>query len=556
MREYQTGTREPTVLSSVIQNGGRTQADGEEVYDQLVADLEANEVHPDCIALHDDRIRGWLQDITLDGILDEAAPDDPDDPDPPDTESIRGLSATSQVMLDVPSSDYPGSSPATTLPGYPEEDHAYPWTPPDQPDTGHVQKLLGALLDADPYLPYDPDTARPRAQRAFERLDYTQRSYLTRGEVVKATQEALEYAGITSARLDSLNLPVVISTFDVTQEGRYDESKFISIIRHVVQLAFKAMREQLADATTRCGIKARAFLREQRKAQVTASSQGQGSGRPRTGSHRYALPFGWSENGQGSALRFHDRITDKDWEVPLELRSSVFSIMAVEAAWCVEEIDSLEAKWLATVPRTRRSTFLENLNTVRSVALRYTEFEKASNPYELSDLDDFVTSFQIIQQLGSDTLPDRRLPGIARDLEEARNRSYNDLTAILAFVQLLNEALAFEPAVHRFPELSTAWRKSQAPVASRLILRDSEHWGVTVQHTSRCRRVDINGLHDQALALAKDYMHREALKIRVEGTVARIFLEGFRFSKPPKWSLLSKSQEEELYALVAKLTEG
>ena len=58
--------------------------------------------------------------------------------------------------------------------------------------------------------------------------------------------------------------------------------------------------------------------------------------------------------------------------------------------------------------------------------------------------------------------------------------------------------------MHLFPELSFAWGKSQAPVASRLIPKDSEHCPVTVQHTSACRYVDIHWLHNQAMALTTD----------------------------------------------------
>lgn len=95
-----------------------------------------------------------------------------------------------------------------------------------------------------------------------------------------------------------------------------------------------------------------------------------------------------------------------------------------------------------------------------------------------------------------------------------------------------------------FPELSSAWGKSQALVASRLILKDSEHWPVTVQHTSVCWRVDIHWLHNQAMALATDYVRQKTTEVELEATVVEIPLSSFTLPKPPRWSLpkLSKSR--------------
>jgi hypothetical protein len=558
VEEYRSGAHPPTVLSSIIQNHDYSQTEDDELYDQLVADLEARDVHPDCISLHDDYIRNWLGDIALDGNLDKAGRGSRGtDPNAPDlaanipSASSRFTSAVhhcvtseDEIVIErqgMPDAESPDSADSSSQAG---SSLVHPWdihtvAPPDQPHPEHAQQILGTLLEDDPYLPYDPAAALIKFQRAYQRLDYTQRGYLTRSEVLKASHEAMKYVGIVADKIYSMDLPVVISASDTNQDGQYDESKFVAVMHHAVQLAFEAKREQLAETLSRCGGKARASLRQQRKLQLPTDPDGQEIRRLHANSRKYILPFGWSENPPGSALRFHDHISEGDWQVLPDLQSETFSIMAVDAAWSVEVIDNLQAKWLPTVPKALRGNFLEDFNAARSAALKYTEFEKSGCPFELSDLDDFATSYHIIQEGKRDTLPDH-YHDIAHNLEKARAYSYKTLGMILAFAQLLDEALPFEPTIQRFPDLNSVWRKSQASVASRLIRESSQKWPAVVQSMSMCRQVAIHELHNQALALAQDNVRHKFADIELEGSLQRISIFDFKPLLKPKWTFISR----------------
>lgn len=556
MREYQSGAHEPTVLSSLIGNHDYSQANDDglhhQAYDQLVAELQTKDVHPDCISLHDEYIKKWLQDVAVDGILDERAPYLEDTT--PHAPSLF-IDIANEDMSDGASVGYPQpSSRTTTPPVHQREGRTWNLTPHDQPDSESVRRILGGLLEADPYSTYRPEAANSPIQRAYHRLDYTQRGYLTRSEVHTAFKEAVAYAGIADEKLDGWNLPVVIAKFDTNQDGRYDEEEFIHVTHQIVQLAFEARKEQLAEALSQCGIKARTFLRQRRQSQIATDTHG-GNVILRTGSQRSIPPFGWSKGSPGSTLRFHDHITEKDWQFPPELSDRSFSVMAADAAWCVERIDNLQEKWLAIVPKALRSCFLEDFNTVRTVALGYTLFEKSGHPDELSDLDDFFATYHVVKNLRPGALPEK-VNAIAGNLTIASEYSYEILSKVLAFIQIVDEALYFKPTMHRFSDLHSAWRKCQASVASRLVWESSERWSEdVVQRTDKCRRADVRvvrKLRDQAITLAQDHVRHKNDEVELEVRMEQISITGFRPNR--SWSERWNSCKWPDYATLVSLS--
>jgi len=309
IKEYQSGARQPTVLSSVIQNRDYTEANDDELHDQLITDLEDKDVHPECIILHDDYIRKWLRDISVDGILDEVTQKSRDASPQELPELLSGRSTSllptaaarpflADVRVATASQDSAGAAPlespvtssVDSLSSHPYESNG--WSPLDQPNPEYVRNLLGTLLEADPFLPYEQAAALPKIQRAYQRLDYTHRGYLTRSEVLKALQDVLGYVGIVADKLDKLNLAVVISALDTHKDGQYDEPKFVSVMHNLAQLCYEVKREQLAQVFTQCGREAKAFLNEERSVQLATNWASLGKGGFL--SQRYVPPFGWS----------------------------------------------------------------------------------------------------------------------------------------------------------------------------------------------------------------------------------------------------------------------
>jgi hypothetical protein len=478
------------------------------MYDQVVADLQGRDVHPDCISLHDGFIRQWLHDMT---ILEQEPL--PQGDAVSHTPSPLGIDSITQHVPDSASVNFVESQcqTTTTLDMHPDEDNALNPTPHDQPDSELVRQTLGTLLEADPYSPYRLETAGPRIQRAYYRLDYTQRGYLTRSEVVKAFREALDYAGIAAEKIGVWDLPAVIAQMDANHDGRFEEEDFTKATHQIVHMAFEAKEEQLVEALALCGSEARSSLNQRRQNIIP--------------------PFGWFKSAAGSTLPYRDSLTGQDWPFPPELKDRTFSIMAVDADWCVERINILQEKWLAIVPRALRSLFLEDFNTVRTVALEYTLFEKSGLPDELSDLDIFLASYHVAHKLQNGPLPEK-LSAVAGGLVMAQDYSYELLSKVLAFTQILNEALDFKPTVQRFTDMKSAWRKSQVSAASRLIEQSSKQWReIVVQWVNTYRTLDmreLRSLQDEAMLLIRDGLRRRLDQVKFVTNVKQICVSGFK----------------------------
>ena len=209
--------------------------------------------------------------------------------------------------------------------------------------------------------------------------------------------------------------------------------------------------------------------------------------------------------------------------------------MAIDAAWSVERIDTLQSEWLPGAPQALRSNFLDGFNRIRNAALKYTLFEKSRSPFELSDLDDFITSYHIIRKLRSSS-PSDPLHKVAHGLEIARKFSYKLLLQILGLVHTIEKALALksELLLHKstpFAIFNSVWRENQVSVASSRILESSGEWGDVVKVTSKCRQVDVRQLHDQALILAQDYMRRRFATVKLGLIIKELSIHGFRLFK-------------------------
>ncbi|KAK3180821.1 hypothetical protein K4F52_007912 [Lecanicillium sp. MT-2017a] len=507
-KEYQNGTREPSALSSVFQRPNSTVAvaaaetGDDELYDQLMNDLEGNDIHPDCIALHGGYIKAWLHDIATNGPPEEpwsnsAAPE-------PVLESPPTLQSKALHMIKRKPC-FP-NVPSTTVTDHSSEEVSYASSisthieelslqaPADQPDSELVTQLLGALFLLDPFEQYIAEDTLPRLQRAFDRLDYTRRGALSRSEILKASHDALEYAGVNKDKETSMDLPSVLSTFDMALSGQYDETMFISFMHHLVQRCFEVRKEQLAEMLSENAMLARSFIR-----QPSDNSTG-----PKCISkRRRALPFGWSSRNVEYAHLFYNEITCHELEHVPDIPVDSFTQMATEAAWAVDLLETLQSEWLPCAPRANRGQFLDVFNVLRGAAVKYTIYEANGRPFALSDLDDFIYSCRIITKLNPRFLP-MQVYDVIRELEYVRTWSYAGLGTIVGFAWYLRGKLESDAAAAKyFSVLNSTWRVSQAPVVSRLVRDNSTKWHSVVNATRSGRSFMKPLIHEHAISLAR-----------------------------------------------------
>jgi hypothetical protein len=502
----------------------------DDLYSQLITDLEGTDIHPDCIALHRGYIKAWLHDVVTDGpegpvlesvglgVAHELAPHfrlktvDMRKP------SLQDLSAT--PVTDRSSVD---NSHASSL--FTPFDELASDAPTDQPDSELVKQLLSALFLLDPFEQYVADDAQPRLQRAFERLDYTQRGSLTRSEILKASHTALEYAGVSSDKQASLDLPSLLSTFDIALSGQYDETMFISFMHHLVQICFEARKEQLSETLSRNAMLARSFLRRPPDDITGLKAVGMAN-------RRRAVPFGWSSRSLGSGILFYHDITGHERQQLPDIPAHSFTQMATEAAWAVDLLETLQSECLSCAPRATRGQFLDVFDTLRNAAVKYTIYEAHGRPFELSDLDNLLYSCRIITKLDPQFLS-VRVRDVVRELEYIRKWSYASLETIVGFVWSVSGILqAKATAANYFSVLSSAWRISQAPVVSRRVRDDSKKWNIVVDATKRGRNVITPLLYEHAISLARtEVIERSSRQISL--TALRV--SGFK--RPKAWIL-------------------
>lgn len=511
-----------------MQSEGKTQTDQDELYDQIIADLEQVETHPDCITINYEYIKQWVSDLVSYGLpISEflTKPSDNDDAISMRHSPSQASLATGYGTLSL--SDTHGvwdqsvllnrthipveSTDASSNSIYADPRHAAS-RPDDQPDPDHVNQILGSLLDGDPFLTYDATKVIARIQRAYHRLDYTNRGSLTRNEIVKASKQALEFVGIFESTIGRLQLTKVISSFDKEKDGRYDEEMFTLIIHKLVQLSLEIKRQQLLDVLEKHSLAAIELLEQESQSQLTAICNGLDDA-TNGGKEKFICPFGWRVDSPGSEYPLFETISERTWKTMPKLSRDSFSMMALSAAWAVEQIDSMQTTWLPLAPIALRRMFLDGFDRIRHAALKFTSFESdEGGPYELSFMDEFIAIYHILRHVEPKLAS--VLSSTAHNIEDIRVQAYSGICNILGFCHLLSEGLATSndkdkmvAQTFTFITLSTIWRKAQASAASRYVVQSMGDWLDVKRVALQCKQLNTVHLRQRAVSLAQAALH-------------------------------------------------
>lgn len=487
--------------------------DEKELLEQVTADLEDKDVHPDSITLNRPFIQLWLSKVVSEGGLDELPPGPSADPaleaaplpirggihdargvdssnenDP--GRDVDDLYARSNNELEIPNADDLDNPPSRPESASSHQSKPDEWHPSDRPDPEYVQRMLAPFFQGDPFEPYDSGAALHRIKRAFHQQDWSDRGYLTRKEVLTLCQDALARAEVHQ---DVGHLQGIISAFDANKDGQFDELEFISLMHELIESTATTRKKQLVTTLHKWGEEAR----------KVADSRRNIDSKP-------LLPWGWSRNGTGSQSGYFDEIaaTNKDWPPAQRLHRSTFSMMALEADHCVEKIADFENKWLGLAPKDLQGQLFSVLNAVRHSALEYTSFENQENRFQLSDLDSILVTYHLVNNSvgGKEILASYK--EIFDRLVSAKRTSYGLLQQIQGFVFLLatSETFRMNATMQNFPQFLAKWRSSQIRSHAKQIGLDMEQWGSVKEAVLACRKGDLlSTLEPQAIAIAKEY---------------------------------------------------
>lgn len=487
--------------------------DEKELLEQVTADLEDKDVHPDSIAVNRPFIQLWLSEVVSEGGLDELPPGPSADPAleaaplpiQGGIHNARGVDssnendlgsdvedfyASSNNELEIPNADDLDNPPSRPESASSHRSKPDEWRPSDRPDPEYVQRMLSPFFQGDPFEPYDSGAGLHRIKRAFHQQDWSGRGYLTRKEVLTLCQDALARAGVPQ---DVGHLQGIISAFDANKDGQFDEMEFISLMHELIESTATSRKKQLATTLRKWGEDARKI----------ADSRRNIDSKP-------LLPWGWSRNSTGSRSGYFDEITatNEYWPPAQRLNGSTFSMMALEADHCVEKIADFENKWLGLAPKDVQGQLLNVLNPVRHSALEYTLFENQEDRFQLSDLDSILVTYHLV----NNSVDAKEIPGSYKEifdrLVSAKRTSYDLLQQIQGFTFLLatSETFRMDATMQNFPQFLAKWRLSQIRWHAKQIGQGVGRWGSAKEAVLACRKGDmLSTLEPRAIAIAKEY---------------------------------------------------
>jgi hypothetical protein len=469
VKEYQTGAHQATVLSRPICDGQTV--DQDELLEQVAADLEDKDVHPDSIALNKPYLLSWLSKVIAEGGLEELPPgighqiegNNGLDVEANNEFTQRGIPGHeagdfhngANVLKDIDDgvvasldehTSVHSSRPVSVSSHSSQPDN---WHPFDRPDDGFVRSMLDPLFaDAGP--PPESERAIRRISRAFCQQDWGHKGYLTRKEVVQTCK--LWITGITNNNA----LERMVMSYDVDQNGRIEKNEFVSLFQQLLRLSIDERKRTIASIAQ----KAASMARSEFESYVSKA-------RSRTTNFKRSkirfVPWGWipaNERGSsvgvldtilgGSSVRFMDTVRGGkvNSSVPPNLGGKTFSIMAGKADAAEAVIGQFQQKWITTVPESLQNQYLEILNTVRKTAVEFTVFENKKNRKLLSDLDAFMQCFLLLKRTRGD------LPGMPRYDSHEIEKAFQYLQrARTQFYELLGNIQGFALSLSSFSDI-------------------------------------------------------------------------------------------------------
>ena len=339
------------------------------------------------------------------------------------------------------------------------------WHPSDQPDPDYVRSMLSPYFEGDPFEPSDPYTSIHRLKRAFRQQDWSDRGFLTRKEVMTLCQEVLEYAEIY---LNNDRLQMMIATFDANKDGQFVEQKFIALMVQLIEDAEILRKDKLICSLIKLGDLEKVVVKIWR-AKVAET----------------LLPWGWRRNSPKSDCAYSDEISGRDGDTPPihNPRFHSFTVMALDADFCVERINNFEGKWLKITPRSLQTQFLRHLRTVRNMALNFTQFENHEDRFKLSELDATILCYDLTWKFGElqgkmDVNAATKISESITRLMKAQDMTQYLLQYILGFVYCLDDFsnIGIEPSTQNFPHFFAKWKSSHVEWYSKYIGRQTQQW--------------------------------------------------------------------------------
>lgn len=553
LREYQTGKRQPSVLSDAVLE--RKSADQDDLLQQVSDDLEDKDVHPDAIDLNQSTIRSWLAKVLVQGDLEEgpscshprdpgessASPAKPSGPSkfptsiesnkPPNAVDTPGNGNENAQIHDLGESSSPTMEEQPEIevssapqPKAPESHVSFPGLVSHSPsdlvereitgpsDPERVYKILLPLIEIDPDIDYDSVAASHRISQAFYQQDWSHRGLLTRKEVLGVCEGLIKKTISSGTKIQALDpLPNTVYAFDKDRDGQFDQSDYSGLMNHLIREIIKT-RHRLALA--RIGDKLNELQADSRE----------------------TLPWRWPKGSKiknlpPMSILFGGREPESEWIAP-----SSFTAMSLRADNFVNKIIQYEEKWLVKLPKNFQIQFTETLRTARAGALAFTLFENRKNMRLLSDLDAILICYRLLRS--------HLNAPIYHKLKQVQATSYNVLCSISIFMHFLPYLWSTtSPTKNQAEDLVKHWKSNHIAFLTRRMTEKLHKWdSEVVSEVSNVRQDQEScSIQSSALNVARSRVSKAATRVQDYVQSVHLNVEFGRFTLlAPAISKISK----------------
>ncbi|PVI08362.1 hypothetical protein DM02DRAFT_722633 [Periconia macrospinosa] len=490
VHEYRTGAREPTVVSQAIFSNAQAETGtiNAELTQQIHADLEDKDIHPESISLNSRFIQNWLETVLEDGGLEESV--DMFEKNlqlehalNPNATEPAHLSATTQAAVphdeisDDRSVSHDYQEILQILPAHVDgarglevdDDFSRPpsraesvsshrskpddWRPYDTPNPAWVRNMLLPLFNRDPFLDEAETSADLRIKRAFHQQDYDRKGAIADHRVLRLCEELVESTG-SSRRFDVLKTAVY--SVDSDGNGQFDEAEYMTLMQILITMAMDAKKETLRRAL---------------------KDYAEKSEKPTPEAHANTLPWGWRTLKNADQLVYYDMIANSIQTSAPPLPTSSFTVMVEEARIAIKKIDDFEERWVGMVPKEpkRLQDFKDPLKIARDLAYRFLPLENQKNREASSDLD---TMFCFSQILSFSSVESEKEICLPLELWQISEYAFSTLRLLQGFVfvlETISRELGSNDGAHRYIKLNEKLRNYQVFLLSKqLALQTSE----------------------------------------------------------------------------------
>lgn len=495
LHEYRSGAREPTVVSQAIFSNTQVEAEAmkAELTQQIHADLEDKDIHPNSIRFNDSFIQQWLDKTMADGGLQESvetAEDTNQSKMKRESTKMHSIDPSTapqaSITLDATSDDRSAShdnegdekhhTPPddlyipeilefnNDLPRPPSRAETFSshkskpedWQPYDTPNPEWVRGMLLPLFNQDPFMEMAETEPDLRIKRAFYQQDYDCKGAIADHKVLQLCIEVLESTGL-SEKLNELS--TIVYALDIDGNGQFDEDEYMKLMKMLIKKAMEWKKDNLLRILKQYGVKADQAIRTDKKF---------------VKKHPEFLCWGWDPPRRPRNF-YHHTITDAVSDPPPLLPASSFTIMAHNARIAIKTIDEFEERWLKMVPKEPEllQDFKAPLEVARRLSYRFIPFENQRDRFAKSDLDMMVCFGKI--HLSSGGSKDE-IPFSIPDLQEAQQHAYPIIQLIQGLVFILtkiSQELGNINEAHNYTRLNEKLRSHQITLLAKALKTDA-----------------------------------------------------------------------------------